>query len=181
MPEPTDEQLAAEAQRGSQPALTALFKRYTERLLRYAISIVKSGDEAHDVVQEAFIKAYMNLKSFDTKRKFSSWIYRIVHNEAMNHIRRESRRPWISLDADTVLPLPASEKPDPLEEQMTAEEKQEMQDAIHSLPVKYREVVELRYLQEFSYEEIADILTIPQATVGVRLSRAKSLLKKKIL
>lgn len=180
MPEPSDEQLAAEAQRGSQPALTALFRRYSERLLRYAASIVKSVDEAHDVVQESFIKAYTNLKSFDTKRKFSSWMYRIVHNEAMNHIRRESRRPWVSLDADTVLPMPASEKPDPLEEQMTEETKKEIREAIHALPVKYREVVELRYLEEFSYEEIADILTIPKATVGVRLSRAKALLKNTI-
>jgi len=180
MQESTDEQLATEAQGGSQPALTALFRRYTDRLVRYAMSIVKSGDEANDVVQESFIKAYRNLQSFDVKRKFSSWMYRIVHNEAMNHIRKEKRRPWISLEADTLFPHPASTEPDPHEEQERLGDAEEIRAVLAKIPEKYREVVELRYIEEFSYEEIADILTIPKSTVGVRLSRAKTEMKKYI-
>lgn len=168
----SDEQLVKYVQKQDKEAYAEIIKRYQEKLMRYTTYLTQDDDKAADVVQETFIKTYVNLKSFDTKKKFSSWIYRIAHNEAMNILNKDKKQ------------LPLKENIDfdsgvDLEDDFVREELQiKAQDCLKRLPVLYREPLTLYFLEEKSYEEISDILRMPIGTVGTRISRAKVLMKK---
>lgn len=153
-----------------------LVLRYQNSLLRYANHLVKDEAPAADVVQEAFIKAFLNLKGFNTEKKFSSWIYRIVHNEAINYLKRSKKvipfagREWL---ADKV------KSGTNLENDFLKEEKGEnIRRGLEKLPLKYSEPLILFYFEEKSYDEIGDILKMPVGTVGTRISRGKNLLRE---
>lgn len=171
----SDEKLAVWVRSHDQEAYIHLVRRYEKKLLRYAQTIVNDPHIAADVIQEAFIKAFINLNGFNPKRKFSSWIYAIVHNEAINAIKK--MRKTMSID-DAKLILPTSRKDDNPE---TAYEKKEMQHLLSTclarLPLLYREPLLLYYLEEKSYGEISDILRIPMGTVAVRIHRGKQMAK----
>jgi len=168
----TDEEIVDVTRTEDQEQYACLVDRYQHKLLRYALSLLHDEHKAEDVVQEAFIKAFINLNSFDTKKKFSSWLYRIVHNEAMNHLKKHR---W---------EIPFWENFDFASKQNIEEEfaEQELLTALHdriaSLPVLYSAPLSLYYIEEKSYEEISDILHIPMGTVATRMSRAKHQLKK---
>ena len=130
------------------------------------------------MLQEAFIKVYGNLRGYDPKRRFSPWVYRIVHNEAISFLRREKRFRWLDIEADTILPHLKSDEPSPEDDMVNAQTKEHVRNCLDKLDVKYREVLQLRYLDEFSYEEIADILEVPRSTVGVRIKRGKEQLSR---
>jgi RNA polymerase sigma-70 factor (ECF subfamily) len=127
---------------------------------------------AEDAVQDAFIKAYINLNGFNVKKKFSSWIYRIVHKEAMNMLSRQKKQ------------IPMNEKIEHdsgvnLEDEFIKNElTSRAHHCLEQIPLIYKEPLSLFYLEEKSYEEIGDILRIPIGTVGVRISRAKSMMRK---
>ena len=128
-----------------------------------------------DVVQDTFIKAYTNLRSFNSKYKFSSWIYRIAHNESINTLKKIKKN--ISLENNQwVEQIAGNEKS---ADKMIEEEevKISLQKYLSMLPAKYQEVLVLFYLEEKSYEEISDILRISTGTVGTWISRAKKELK----
>jgi RNA polymerase sigma-70 factor, ECF subfamily len=149
-----------------------IIKRYQAKLLRYATYILNDKHMGADAVQESFIKAYINLNGFNINKKFSSWIYRIVHNEAINILRKQKKQ------------LPINEKIDidsgiNLEDDFIKNElKHHMQECLNKISVIYREPLSLYYLEEKSYEEISDILRVPVGTVGTRINRAKGLMKK---
>ena len=177
--EKSDELIATEIQQGNIDAIGVLIDRYETKLKRYGMRFLTHDDDIEDVVQEIFIKAYQNIQSFDPKRKFSSWIYRIAHNEFINHIRYHARDPlpFFDFEVDTLIPHPFSD--DTPESDLERKETKELMDrALKKLDSKYREILLLFYYEELSYEEIADILRIPKSTVGVRLNRAKKELKK---
>lgn len=178
MDERPDEQIAAQVQNGDIEAFGALIGRYEEKMMRYAKRFLLDRDESRDLVQEVFVKAYVNIKSFDTARKFSSWLYRIAHNEFLNAIKKKSRIPVFSFfDTDALFPHPASEET--ADGDMEKKEMREMLDrSLAELHPKYREPVVLYYFEDMDYKEIAEVLQIPVSTVGVRLRRAKALLKK---
>lgn len=132
------------------------------------------GDEslAADVVQEGFIKAYINLNGFDIKKKFSSWIYRIVHNEAMNAVQKNKRHQPIDEYSDI-------ESGTNLEDEFIKNEIiRHAHKCLEEMPLLYKEPLSLFFIEEKSYEEISDILRIPIGTVGTRVNRAKGLMKK---
>lgn len=177
MAEKTDEELAAQVQNGEEKSFGALMERYEPKLSRYARRFLLGKEDAEDMLQEVFIKAYVNIKSFDVSRKFSSWIYRIAHNEFINAIKKRERFPSISLDPDLIFPHPVARE--------TADkpaERRELQDllkrSLHKIDVKYREPLVLYYFEEMDYKEISEILQIPVSTVGVRLNRGKTALRK---
>jgi RNA polymerase sigma-70 factor (ECF subfamily) len=177
MSEKTDEAIAREVQKGDTESFGTLVERYEARLLRYARRFFFERIDAEDVVQEVFVKAFENIKSFDATRRFSPWIYRIAHNEFVNALRRRAGKETVSLfDLDVVLP-PLFAKEDPAEELERKEFRAEMEQKLKALDVKYREPLVLYYYEEMSYQEIADILKIPVATVGVRLNRGRAILK----
>jgi len=149
-----------------------IIKRYQDKLMRYALYLVRNNNQAVDVVQEAFIKAYINLNGFNIKKKFSSWIYRIVHNEAMNFIKKNKREvPLIE-----AIDLSGGKN---VEKDLEKKEIIKMaHDCLDKMPIIYSEPLTLFFLEEKSYEEISDILRMPAGTVAVRISRAKTLMKK---
>lgn len=172
--EMTDEQVAYAAQKGDATAFATLVSRYESRLLRYAKRLLNSQEDAQDVVQESFIKAYRYLNEFDTSKRFSPWIYRIVHNESINY--GKARKSWLSfVDWDELLPLGGGEIVDDME---AIRQKIDMEKMLDALDLKYREVLTLYYIEGMEYADIAEVLHIPIATVGVRLRRARQNIKK---
>ncbi len=176
----TDEEIASDVQKGNVESFGALIGRYEEKIARYARKFLSDYEERKDIVQEIFVKVYINIQSFNPTQRFSPWIYRIAHNEFVNVLKKKSRISFISFDAfdsDILLPYPiAKEKTD--DRANTAEIRQLLDAELQKIDAKYREVLVLYYFEDMDYAEIADILQIPIATVGVRLSRGKALLKK---
>ena len=176
-----DEDIAAEVQKGDIDAFRLLVERYEQKMSRYARRFLFDSDEAKDLVQEVFIKAYVNIQGFDVDRRFSPWLYRIAHNEFVNALKKKKRdRANISLfDLDVLLPslrLIAKETADGDFKQH--ELKKALDGFLDRIPQKYREPLVLYYFDEMDYKEIADVLNIPVSTVGVRLQRGKVMLKK---
>jgi RNA polymerase sigma-70 factor (ECF subfamily) len=152
-----------------------LVHRYEEKLLRYAVYLVRDEDKAADVVQEAFIKAFVNLRGFNIKKKFSSWIYRIVHNQAINYLKKHKKE--ISLENNEWIKelLKSNQN---IEKDFDKDEAKKMTNVcLKELPLLYRSPLALFYLEERSYEEISDVLRIPIGTVGTRINRGKKLMK----
>jgi RNA polymerase sigma-70 factor (ECF subfamily) len=174
--EPSDEMIATAVQNGDADAFGFLITRFEAKLKRYARRFLSANHEIEDLVQDVFIKAYTNIQSFDPKRRFSPWIYRIAHNTFVNELRRKERG-LTFFDADLLLPhLAAKETAD--EAALEAEFVTEVEALVGELSPKYREVIVLHYFENLSYQEISDVMHIPLTTVGVRMTRARSKLKE---
>jgi RNA polymerase sigma-70 factor (ECF subfamily) len=179
----TDVDLVVQVQQGAIDVFGVIIDRYQGKLLAYLYRLIGNYDEAQDLLQNVFIKAFRNIKSFDTERKFSSWIYRIAHNEAVNHLKRKSLRRLISWEdiVNTKDNLLISEKERGADAVwLVKEDMGEVDRAINRLPVKYKQVLILRYYSERSYEEISEILQKPINTVGTLISRAKKKMNQEI-
>lgn len=157
-----------------------LIERYEKKLLSYILRISSfSKEEAEDILQEVFIKTYRNLNDFDKDLKFSSWIYRITHNQVISHYRKIKARPQS-------LPLELNEKilekiPSGLNLEKQVDNQflgKNIQEVLNKLDIKYKEVLVLKFLEEKSYQEISDILKRPTGTVGTLINRAKKEFKK---
>ncbi len=167
----TDEEVVLYVQSKDQEVYFVLVERYQAKLMRYANSIIHNEAKAVDVVQETFIKAFINLRSFDNKKKFSSWIYRIAHNEAINAIKKNYKE--VSFEEDFDIQS---------DEDIAGNfEKKEIasnvEKCISKMSLIYSEPLVLYGVEDKSYEEISDILRIPMGTVATRISRAKILMK----
>lgn len=172
----TDEELVAVVLTQAE-AYGEVMARYEAPLDRYIQRLgVRTIEDRQDVLQEIFIKAYRNLNSFDRALKFSSWLYRIAHNEAISWYRKKNVRPEGHLigDSDTVLTFLTSAE---LQTDTVAIERlnaEALATALAALPEKYRTVLVLRYFEHKEYDEISDILQIPSGTVGTLLHRGKA-------
>ena len=173
---PSDEQTALLVQKGQKEYFDLLMERYEKKLLRYGRKFLSDKADVEDIVQDVFMSAYQNIKSFDVSQRFSPWIYRIAHNAFVTELKKSTKRPILLFDFDTLLSHTASE-----DTARSKEEEAEMRGMIETglkeLPLKYREVLILYYLEELPYKEIADVLQIPTSTAGIRLKRARILLK----
>jgi RNA polymerase sigma-70 factor (ECF subfamily) len=179
MIEETDEQIVIRVQKGDTDSFGILVFRYEQKMLRYGKKFLWDAEEIQDLVQDVFMKAYMNIQSFDATRRFSPWLYRIAHNEFVNSLkkRKASVFNFFDFDTDILFPHPtASETTD--NETMRRMDKEFIEKCLGEIDSKYREVLVLSYYEEFEYQEISEILHIPISTVGVRLRRAKEQLKK---
>lgn len=171
----SDEQIVSSILKGEKDSYREIIKRYEEKLSRYLHKFISDNDDIEDILQVVFIKAYKNLYGFDINKKFSSWIYRIAHNEAVNHLKRNRKKGRIALD-DVEYKL-IDEKSDIGGEADRKLLKKDMEKVIGRLDLKYREPIVLFYLEELSYEEISDVLRIPKNTVGTLILRGKKLMK----
>ena len=167
----TDEEIVERVRSNYPDFYSEIIERYKNKLLRYAMGLVHDNDQASHIVQDSLIKGYINLNGFNTKKKFSSWIYRIVHNEAMNLIKKYQKEVPILDDFDFES-----------DEDITKDFEQKetaiyVEKCLNSMPLIYSEPLSLYYLDDKSYEEISDILRIPMGTVAIRMSRAKKLMK----
>ncbi|MGE5541117.1 MAG: RNA polymerase sigma factor [Bacillota bacterium] len=175
----TDESLASRVQQGDDQALGELIERYEKKLLRYGSRFLGSqGEDAVvQAVQDIFIRVYQNIASFDTRQRFSPWIYRVAHNTFVSILRQRTRQPVYGIDFDSFFPHPVHEDSERREKEH-AEIRVVVEAALSSLSAAHREIIVLYYFEELSYQEIADVLRIPVSTVGVRLSRARERLKR---
>jgi len=175
----TDQEVVARALR-EVDYFSCLYERYEPALLRYVRRITGAGqDGAEDILQDAFIKIWRNLRGYDPGMKLSSWLYRIVHNEAISALRRQTsfgkNRTVDWADAEPLLLHSLLSEVETEEKNIPAEQ---LHHWVSQLPQKYREVILLRYFEELDYEAISDVLQIPEGTVATRLNRARKALEK---
>lgn len=172
----TDEEIVMAVKDGDSESFGILIERYEDKLKRYARKFLSNSEDIKDVAQEIFIKTYSNIKSFDSDKRFSPWVYRIAHNELINALRKKDKLPLPFFDPDTIFPHPiSSEKTD--RGAKDDETKRILDQCLDKISPKYREVLMLYYLEEMDYKEISDIMHVPVSTVGVRLKRGKEMLK----
>ena len=178
-------QLIREAIEGDQKAYAEIVSRYRAQIFNLIYRMVRQRDEAEDLTQETFIKAFNALPSFNAEYAFSTWLYKIAVNNCIDHFRKKRLKtypidnPIPVKDGDLQREFPdQSDTPD--SGLMEKERRMQIQDAIDELPEKYREAILLRHGHDKSYEEIADELDIPIGTVKVRIFRAREMLKKKL-
>ncbi|MEL7534944.1 MAG: sigma-70 family RNA polymerase sigma factor [Bacteroidota bacterium] len=181
-----DRELVAAAQRGEQPAFETLLKKYRKSVYYMLLKMVKNADDAEDLTQEAFAKAFNSINKFDSKYAFSTWLFRIATNNCIDFIRKK-RVQTISIDqsveGDDGSNMTFDVRDDDLDPNDTMLKKQRakyLTMAIDRLPEKYRVLVELRYFKEFSYDEVAKELQIPLGTVKAQLFRARELLNQEL-
>ncbi len=173
-----DRKLAEDALRDRQ-AYSHIIHQYKGVLARYVRRLLGRQTQAvDDVLQDIFIKAYVNLNDYDRTRPFSPWIYRIAHNEAVNHLRKRNTEPQTVAgeDAQLILDRIASSD-DPSANWVALRTAAEVQRALSGLDARYRDALVLRFLEDKSYDEISDILQIPPGTVATNISRGLKHLK----
>ena len=169
--EPGDNELVRECLGGDEHAFEILLLRYQGPVYNAVLRMVRNRDEASDLTQTAFLKAYEQLASFDSKHKFFSWLYRIAVNEAINHVKRQRRLEPLAGEW-------ASGAPNPEDAVVGADLSFHVQDALMSLPYDYRAVLVLRHFEGCSYEEMAAIVGVAEKTVKSRLFSARRQLKE---
>lgn len=168
----TDTAIAIQVQNGATDAFGELMERYESKLSRYLSRFLRDEDAVTDVLQDTFIKAYVHIQSFDPDFSFSSWIYRIAHNEALNILKKKKATPFSWFDPEVLLPHFAekSTTEDVIDRELM---KKELDFVLDKLQASQREVLVLYFYEDLSYKEIALVLKIPISSVGVRINRAK--------
>lgn len=177
MNDATDETIARRVQQGEIDAFSLLMERYEKKIIRYGKKFLSCSDDIKDIAQEIFTKAFVNIRSFDCKRKFSPWLYRIAHNEFVNALKKKKSEKIAFVDFDVFFPHPAA-KESADGDVDRADLRRWLDRGLDKLPAKYREPLVLYYFEEMNYREIADIMRLPVSTVGIRLQRGKALMKK---
>lgn len=160
--------------RGDSQAFGKLVSRYQDRLYNAVVHIVRCRAEAEDVVQEAFIQAFVKLGSFKHNSRFYTWLYRIAVNVSISHRRRQKLELSIEQNREATGDEPLDAFTSPSEPLELAERKQKLEQALGLLSSEHRTIIVLRHLQELSYEELADVLEISVGTVRSRLHRARA-------
>jgi RNA polymerase sigma-70 factor (ECF subfamily) len=182
--QPTDEELVAVVLKGDRERFGVLVERYQGRLVNYLYRLLRSADDAHDLAQEVLIKVYQVLDRYDPQYKFSTWLFRIAQNAAIDQIRRR-RLKVVSLrleddegeGRDWDLPAPQR---GPYGDLRNVERGKAIQQAIDALPWEYRELILLRHFGELPYDEIARLKQMPLGTVKNKLFRGRQMLKERL-
>ena len=173
----SDEEIALRVQKGEKELFGVLMERYEQKLSRYGRKFLSNPDNIQDIVQDVFMNAYQNIRSFDSSRKFSPWIYRIAHNAYANALRKNSRMPITLFDFDALVSHTVYEDPAELEREQK-DTKKMIDECLEKIPSKYKEILLLRYYEDMDYKAIAEVLEVPLGTVSIRLKRAREHLKK---
>ncbi len=180
----TDEKLVRQVVDGDGDAFTAIVRRYQDRLYSTLYRLVGSPEDARDLLQEAFVKAYRHLDRFEGASSLYTWLYRIAVNTGLSH-RRKRKRVYLSLSEPFEEDGPGRtwEDPsadDPADPVMSAETEALVQRALDALDGEHRTVVILRDIQQLDYAAIAEILDVPAGTVKSRLHRARLMLRDRL-
>ena len=160
-----------------------LIQRYEKKLLKYILRISNfSKEEAEDNLQEVFIKIYTNLNDFNQDLKFSSWVYRIAHNQVISHYRKKrSREDDVKLEIDNDILNQITSALDISKEVDLKYLKENIYKILNRLDVKYKEILVLKFLEDKNYKEISDIIKKPMGTVATLINRAKYKFKKETI
>jgi RNA polymerase sigma-70 factor (ECF subfamily) len=175
MPDPQEIALIQKAQTGDEAAFRELVERYQRRTYWIAHNMVGNYEAAQDISQDAFVRVFRNLQRFDTKKNFYTWLYQIVVNLCIDHLRKESHKR--AADLDEVGGVQDEEHKQPLQATERTEVRGRVQKTLNRLPPKYKAVLTLRDIQGFSCEEISQIVGCTNATVRWRLHRARNLFR----
>lgn len=177
-----DYELVQKALSGDQSAFGALLDNYRESVYFLLLKIVRNPDDSEDLTIESFDKAFRNLESYVPTHAFSTWLFRIATNNGIDFIRKK-RISTFSLDqeiynekGDHYSMSFKSDTPDPEKEIINEQAKQQIREIVSKLHPRYRQLIELRYFEELSYEEIAAQLQLPEGTIKSQLFRARNLL-----
>jgi len=177
-----DTQLVKASQQGDQDAFALLVQRHQRRVFNMSLHMLQDYEEASEITQEAFLAAWQGLPSFRGEACFATWLYRIAYNCSLRQLERCKRERALqaAIQAEQILEEVNKEKQ--AEDILELRDLQTMvREQMEKLPAKYRIVLILRHLQERTYEEMADILTMPIGTIKTHLFRARNLLKERLL
>ncbi|MCH7548646.1 MAG: RNA polymerase sigma factor [Candidatus Krumholzibacteriota bacterium] len=174
MPGETDHELITRSLQGSQKAFRDLLERHHATAWAVVRGVLGDRDEVEDVIQQVYVKVFRGLARFRGDARFSTWLYQIARNEAINAVKKR-RMDTTSID-NVVLVAPEKESPDAVMQRSRAGS--ELEAAMSRIDEKYRLAIELRYMGEHSYEEIAEIMDLPLGTVKTYIHRGKAELKK---
>lgn len=177
-----DRILIIAARNGEPKAFEKLMQRYRKSVYYSLLKMVRNEEDAEDLTQEAFAKAFSSIQNFDAKYSFSTWLFRIATNNCIDFIRKKKLQ-TLSIHAgnDSGNSAPGvtdvrDEALNPNEKMLSDQRKKMVHDAVEKLSPRYRQLIELRFFEELSYEEIAETLQLPLGTVKAQLHRAKELL-----
>lgn len=182
-----DEELVVRSQNGDIDAFEELVSRYERKIYTVAYRLISNPDDASELTQEAFLKAFQGIKNFRGEASFQTWLCRIVTNVCRDELRKRYRKPvdWleekITLDEGEVTRQVPSKEPGPEEVYEQKELQERLQDLIATLSPEFRLALVLRDIQGFSYEEIAEHLDCSLGTVKSRINRARNYLKEKLV
>jgi len=175
---------------GDQQAFGLLIEMHQDKVYNLAFRILQNAEEADDAAQEAFFKVWQALPNFRGDAKFSTWLYRIVHNHCLNRLRANKSNPrTVSVETsyddegeerDILTNIAGDEGDNPSLQFEGQEQREVIWNQIDALPAKYRAIIAMYYSDELSYEEIAEVLDIPVGTVKTHLYRAKAQLKTRL-
>ena len=177
-----DSDLVVRAIAGREDGFEELVRRYQRPIVAYVYRMVGDYDAALDLTQEVFIKVYGSLERYRPEFKFSTWIYRIAHNAAIDHLRRcdNSRTEDLKLESEggqTYEKPLASGAPSPEQESERRERRAEIEEIVQALAPAYRELIVLRHAHDLSYDEIAEVTGLPLGTVKNRIFRAREAMR----
>lgn len=184
--EPTDEELVEAVLAGQRERFGDLVDRYQGRLVNYLFRLLRSVEDAHELAQEVFLKVYQALDRYDPRYRFSTWIFRVAQNAAIDQIRKR-RIKMVSFegredaDGETREWEPASGDRGPYGDLRNVERGGAIQQSIDNLPWEYRELIVLRHFADLSYDEIAKLKEMPLGTVKNKLFRARQMLKEELV
>jgi RNA polymerase sigma-70 factor, ECF subfamily len=174
-----------QVKKGDQNAFAEIVELYKDKVYQLCFRMLGNPHEAEDIAQEAFIRAYINIHSYDSSKKFSTWLYRIATNLSIDRIRK--KKPDYYLDAEvaggeglTLYSQVAADVALPEDEVQYVELQEIIQEEILKLPDKYRSVIVLKYIEELSLKEISEILDLPINTVKTRIHRGREALRKQL-
>lgn len=170
--------LISRARGGDRDAFGALVEQYRDNVYRLAYRMCGNAYDADEAAQEAFVAAWRALPNFRGDAKFSTWLYRLTTNAAIDVMRREKRHQTVG---DGEMIEVADDADSPQETVERTEQQEAVQEALATLSEEYREVLLLRYMEELDYAEIAEVLQLPSGTVKSRINRAKAALKAALL
>lgn len=174
-----DEQLVIASKQGNQDAFAQLVQRYQRQVFNLVYRMLQEYEEASEITQETFLAAWQGLPSFRGDARFSTWLYRVAYNCSLKQL--ESRKRDRALQAALQTEIESSNDAGREYAEFEAHDRQAMiQEHLSNLPAKYRIVLILRHLQEMTYEEMAEILTMPIGTIKTHLFRARNLLKERL-
>ena len=173
-----DAALVAASKTGDQDAFAILVQRHQRRVFNLVFRTLQSYEEANEVTQDAFFSAWQGLPSFRGDARFSTWLYRIAYNCALKQLEQRKRDNAIQA---AIQAEPIDNDDDCVDAEIEAHDRQAIiREHLLTLPAKYRVVLILRHLQEMTYEEMAEILTMPIGTIKTHLFRARNLLKQRL-
>ena len=178
-----DDALVKKAKGGDEVAYKKLVDKYRRALYFHILKMIKDKEQVNDLVQETFVKAFDNLSTYSTNYAFSTWLYRIATNHTIDYLRKKKLQtlsidePVQTRDGEMRMQLP-DESAGTDRHIIRTQRQKIVQEAISDLPEKYRKVIQLRHMEEKSYQEIADVLDLPLGTVKAHIFRARELLYK---